>query len=129
MVLACHGRRFCQPARAAQHGAHAETLQHGLGNRCSSGPSAGSAVTLRHSAASVLSSLAASRPVALRPRHGELPAGRAQVATCPPRRSQRMVCDRRGGTKRGGSPVPIVLILRRRIPPGPRRGGQQPARP
>ena len=22
LVLACHGRRFCQPARAAQHGAH-----------------------------------------------------------------------------------------------------------
>ena len=34
LVLACHGRRFCQPARAAQHGAHGlspETLQHGLG--------------------------------------------------------------------------------------------------
>ena len=34
LVLAYHGRRFCQAARAAQHGAHcltAETLQHGLG--------------------------------------------------------------------------------------------------
>ena len=61
--------------------------------------------------------------VALRPRHGELPAGRAEVERGPRRR------DRRGGTKRGGSPVPIVLILRKRILPGPRRGGQQPARP
>ena len=32
-VLAWHGRRFCQPALAAQHGAHGlipETLLHGV---------------------------------------------------------------------------------------------------
>jgi hypothetical protein len=34
LVLACHGRRFCQPALATQHGAHsliAEALPHGVG--------------------------------------------------------------------------------------------------
>jgi hypothetical protein len=31
--------------------------------------------------------LRAGRPVALRPHHGELPAGRVEAEACPPRRS------------------------------------------